>query len=66
MQATATAPDKGASAAMTAQNGREPLMLRKRIGSTMFTVNVHFSNISTETLEDKLFRLIEREVDKNA
>ena len=44
----------------------EPFMLRRRIGSTMFIVNVRFSNASTETLEDKLLRLIEREVDKSA
>jgi len=44
----------------------EPLMLQKRIGSTMFTVNVRFSNTSTETLEDKLLRLIESEVRKSA
>jgi len=66
MQTTATAPYKGASPATAAQDGREPLVLRKRIGSTRYTVNVNFSNISTETLEEKLLRLIEREVDKNA
>ena len=44
----------------------EPVMLQKRIGSTMFIVNVRFSSTSKETLEDKLLRLIEREVDKSA
>jgi len=63
MTTTATAPDMGASAALTAQcEGREPLKLRERIGSTTFEVTVHFSNTSRETLEDKLLRLIEREV----
>ena len=67
MTTTATAPVKGASAARTRSNAHaEPLMLRKRIGSTMFIVNVRFSDKSNETMEDKILRLIEREVDKNA
>jgi hypothetical protein len=40
--------------------------LTKRIGSTTFTINVHFSETSTETLEDKVVRLIDMEVDKTA
>jgi hypothetical protein len=44
----------------------EPVTLLKRIGSTTFVVNVHFSSVSAETLEDKLLRLIERESDKIA
>ena len=39
----------------------EPHTLRKRIGSTDFIVSVHFSQTSTETLEDKILRLMERE-----
>ena len=66
MTTTATAPDMGASAASTACNGSEPVKLRERIGSTTFEVTVHFSNTSAETLEDKLLRLIEREVNKSA
>jgi hypothetical protein len=46
--------------------GAMPVKLLKRIGSTTFVVNVYFSNASKETLEDKLFRIIEREVDKSA
>ena len=53
-------------AAGTAQEGREPVKLLKRIGSTTYEVNVRFSNTSKETMEDKLLRLIEREVDKIA
>jgi len=45
---------------------REPLMLRKRIGSTEFVVNVRFSDKATETLEDKILRLIESEAMKSA
>jgi hypothetical protein len=51
------------SAAKIAVNDeREPVKLQKRIGSTVFTVNVRFSDKSAETLEDKILRLIEREV----
>ena len=51
-------------AAMTPENRNEPVKLLKRIGSTTIEVTVHFSNTSKETLEDKLFRMIEREGDK--
>ncbi len=67
MAASVTMPDVGAN--MTKTQGGEhaaPLTLRKRIGSTTFLVNVRFSSTSTETLEDKIHRLIQREVDKVA
>ena len=44
----------------------EPVNLTKRIGSTTYVVAVHFSRTSKETVEDKLFRLIEREVENVA
>jgi hypothetical protein len=44
----------------------EPIKLLKRIGSATVEVTVHFSNTSRETLEDKLLRIIEREVEKSA
>ena len=44
----------------------EPVKLLKRIGSATVEVTVHFSDTSKETLEDKLLRIIEREVDKSA
>ncbi|MCL2839977.1 MAG: transposon-encoded TnpW family protein [Defluviitaleaceae bacterium] len=40
--------------------------MQKRIGSTTFKVNVHFSTTSQETVEDKLLRLIKREVSHSA
>lgn len=40
----------------------KPVTLLKRIGSTTFEVNVHFSDKSSDTLEDKLIYLLEREV----
>ena len=44
----------------------EPVTLLKRIGSTTYKVSVRFSETSKETMEDKLLRMIEREVDKSA
>jgi hypothetical protein len=44
----------------------ETVNLRKRIGSTTYIVSFHFSEISKETVEDKLLRLIEGEVAKFA
>jgi len=44
----------------------EPSTLLKRIGSTTYIINVHFSETGRETLEDKILRLIEREVTRTA
>ena len=52
----------GKSTAKTSHMGSEPVKLLKRIGSTTFEVVVHFSERSEETVEDKILRLIEREV----
>jgi len=41
----------------------EPLKLTKRIGSTTYKVNVYQSVGSHEKPEDKILRLIKREVD---
>ena len=40
----------------------EPATFTKKVGSTTYQVNVHFSKTSKETLTDKIFRLIKREV----
>lgn len=59
-----TTPTAGNGAATTAERKfeREPhQVLRERIGSTEFIISVHFSNTSTETIEDKILRFIERE-----
>ncbi|GHV47819.1 hypothetical protein FACS189499_05970 [Clostridia bacterium] len=52
------------SAAKTAEREfeREPLMLKKRIGSTDFIIAVRYSQTGKETFEDKILRLIESEV----
>ena len=47
----------GNGAAATAQNGREPVKLLKRIGSTVYTANAYFSTETNETLADKILRL---------
>ena len=43
----------------------EPQTLRKRIGSTVYEVSIHFSETNKETIEDKILRLIEREAVTN-
>ena len=45
---------------------REPLTMQKRVGSTTYVVTARFSYKNAETLEDKILRLIEREVEKIA
>ena len=44
----------------------EPLNFSKRIGSTVYQVSVHSSETSRETVQDKIQRLIEREVRDSA
>ena len=52
-------------AVVKSENAQPPYLL-KRIGSTVYHVTIHFSETSNETLEDKILRLIEREVNKSA
>lgn len=52
------------SAALTRESV-EPVKLLERIGSTTIEVSIHFSKTSKETMEDKILRLIEREVTEN-
>jgi len=58
--------NKSAAGISGSNTAREPLNLLKRIGSTTYKVSVHFSETSKETMEDKLLRLMEREVNKIA
>jgi hypothetical protein len=56
--------DKDDGAAIKPERKRaKPRKLRKRIGSTTYEVSIHFSETSTETIEDKILRMIERETD---
>ena len=55
------------SEAMTSDNKpKEPAVLLQRIGSTVYSINVHFADNNAERLEDKFLRLIEQEVSKIA
>lgn len=44
----------------------EPVKLLKRFGSTTFVVTIRFSESSSETIEDKILKLVESEVSKIA
>jgi len=57
---------RNAESAAVKRNVAEPVTLLKRIGSTTYKVSVRFSETSKETMEDKLLRLIEREVRNSA
>ena len=52
--------------AATTRESAEPPKYEKRIGNTVYRVSVHFSQTSTETVEDKLLRLMESEVRESA
>ena len=41
----------------------KPTVMQKRIGSTTYQVSVHFSKTSTETIGDKISRLIQNEAE---
>ena len=47
-------------------NNAQSSRFYKRIGSTLYEVNVHFNEAAKETMEDKIFRLISSEPLKNA
>ena len=53
------------SAAKTPEREGEPVKLLRRIGSTTYTVTVHHSNKSKDSMADILRRVLEREVDTN-
>ena len=47
-------------------NNAQSSRFYKRIGSTLYEVNVHFNEAAKETMEDKIFRLISNETLKKA
>jgi hypothetical protein len=59
---TTTTAQTGAATTASPTSEREPVKLRKRIGSTEYLVNIRYNPTATETMQDKLLRLIEREV----
>ena len=44
----------------------EPLNVRKRIGSTVYEVNVYFNQDAKETMNEKIMRLIRNEAQGKA
>ena len=40
----------------------KPITMRKRIGSTMYNVGVYFNQNATETMDDKILRLIKNDL----
>ena len=44
----------------------KPIIMLKRIGSTTYQVAVHFSRTNRETMNDKVARIIRREVESEA
>lgn len=39
-------------------SSKDYVFMKKRIGTTTYIVKVYFNNNSTETMEDKIFRVI--------
>jgi len=46
---------------LAVKTSQEPRRFVKRIGSTNYRVNVHFSQTSKETMNDKIIRLVKSE-----
>jgi len=42
----------------------EPYRLKKRLGSTVYEVNVYFNQDAKETMNDKIMRLIRNEIER--
>ena len=42
----------------------EPIKMQNRIGSTVYSVSIRFSDAAKETLNDKVYRLIKNEMAK--
>ena len=64
METTTAVKSPAKTASQTSE--REPLTMQKRVGSTTFVVSVRFGATCAETLEDKVLRLIKREVSESA
>ena len=41
----------------------EPIKMQKRIGSIVYEVTIHFAPDATETLNDKILRLMRRDME---
>ena len=49
------------SPTVTINTPQEPYRLKKRLGSTVYEVNVYFNQDAKETMNDKIMRLIRSE-----
>lgn len=49
---------------MEQKQEQEPLKFTEAIGSTIYEVSIHFSKTSTETISDKIKRLIQQDCTK--
>lgn len=49
---------------VTVEPAEETPVIRKRIGNTTYLVKLHFSETANETFEDKIRRLLRKEVEK--
>jgi|GEM_PF-858906 len=54
--------DEKATAGVTRPQEPEAASFSQRIGSTVYSVNVHFSESNRETLQDKMMRLIQNDL----
>ena len=48
----------------TPETGPDELCYRRTIGKTTYLVHVHFSNKTTETLQDKIIRMMCDEINR--
>ena len=55
------AADIGSAAPITAPEAERPALVKK-IGKTTYKVRVHFSTTSTETMSDKIKRMLRNEI----
>ena len=58
---TTTVTDTGSAAPITSPEDERPALVKK-IGKTTYKVRVHFSTTSTETMSDKIKRMLRNEV----
>lgn len=54
-------PNMTSNAAQSKAPEKVPVLIRK-IGKTTYKVRVHFSNTSTETMSDKIKRMLKNEI----
>ena len=53
---------QAADAAPVSRAPENPPAMVKKIGKTTYKVHVHFSNTSTETMSDKIKRMLKNEI----